>query len=419
MMTEIILVTAGIILCIILSAFFSSSEIAFTSCNPMRIENEAEEGSKPARIAHFIIEHFEDALSAILIGNNLVNIASSALASVFVIIVTGGDKYAWAATIIITVLVIIFGETMPKIVTSKSPNRMALRFSYPVRALMFILKPLIMLTVALTQLLTNGMKSDKQDDEEEAALELQSIIETAEDENVIDEGQSELLQNAIEFRDISADEVMTARVDVVAIDIDDDRDEILSVIMNSHYSRIPVYEGSIDNIIGILHLNHFLKAEAADRNADIRRLLMKPCYVYKTVKLPELVKLFRSEQQHLAIVTDEYGGTFGVVTLEDVLEQIVGDIWDETDIVEHDYIKIREDDYIIDGDMQLSDFAELLGRDEESFEAESETLGGWTLENFGGYPKAGDSFIAEGLKITVMSMDGHRVEKVRVRRENS
>ena len=392
--------------------------MAYSSCNVLRLENARDDGSKKAGLAVRITEHFDDALSAILIGNNLANIGASSLASVLVILITSSEDYAWVSTVVLTFLVIIFGETIPKITAKKNANRIALRHAYPVRFMMIILKPLIWVVVKLIELITKGLPDQKDESGDEAVEELQSIIETAEDEDVLDEDQSELVQAAIDFSEISALDVMTARVDVCAIDIEDDWDDIMSVIEEATYSRIPVYEGSIDNIIGVLYLNHFLKAMADNGRADIRKLLMKPCYVYKTMKLPAVLNQLRKAKQHLAIVSDEYGGTLGVVSMEDVLEQIVGDIWDETDTVEHELVQRSEDEYELDGSMVISDFAELMGLDEESFSPESNTVGGWTLEMFGDFPHAGDSFHYRDFTVTVLRMtDGRRVEKVLVQRD--
>ena len=411
-----VLVFVGIFLCLCLSNFCSASEMAFSSCNVMRLENARDDGSKRAKIAVYITEHFDDALSAILIGNNLANIGASSLASVAVILVTGGDEYAWLATIILTVLVIIFGETMPKISAKKNANRTSLKNAYVVRAMMIIFYPLVWLVVSLIKLLTMGMKPEAADaDSDEAVEELQSIIETAEDEDVLDEDQSELVQAAIDFSETSAFEVMTARVDVQAIDIEDDWDDILAIIEDAPFTRLPVYEGSIDNVIGILYLNHFLKAMADDGRVDIRKLLMPPCYVYKTMKLPAVLNTLRKAKQHLAIVSDEYGGTLGVVSMEDVLEQIVGGIWDESDVVEHEVVQREKSEYELDGAMILSDFLELVGLNEDDVDAESNTVGGWTLEMFGSFPQEGDSFTYRNLTVTVLSMDGRRVERVLVK----
>ena len=411
------LVILGILALIGLSGFFSSSEMAFSSCNALRMENLRDEGSRRAGVVVKILEHFDDALSAILIGNNLANIGASALASVLVLLLTGRDALTWLATLILTILLIIFGESIPKICAKKSANRLALRYSYAVRLLTALLFPVVWLTVRLVWLLTFWLKPDEGENAEEAVEELHSIIETAEDEDVLDEDQSELLRSAIDFSQISAHEVMTARVDMMAIDIEDKWTDIIRLIEDAPFSRLPVYEGSVDNIIGVLYLNHFLKALTDGGDVDIRSLLMKPCYVYKTMKLPAVLNQLRRAKQHLAVVTDEYGGTLGVVSMEDVLEEIVGDIWDDTDVVEPEVVQRTAGEYELDGAMMLSEMEELLGLPEDSIEAESATVGGWTLECFGGFPQEGDSFERGGLKVTVLEMsDGRRVDKVLVKR---
>ena len=413
------LVAAGIVLCLIGSAFFSASEMSYSSCSALRLENLEEEGSRQAKTARYILEHFDDTLSTILIGNNLVNIASSSLASVLLILLLGsraGEQYAWASTAVMTILVIICGETIPKITAKKNANRFALSFAYPVRVLMVLLAPVVWVVVKLIRLLMLPFKGSEEEEDPEAAVEeLQNIIETAEDEEVLDEERSELVRSAIDFSDIMASEVMTARVDVYAIDIEDDWEKILAQVDGSPYSRLPVYQESIDNIIGVLYLNRFLKALTESDHTDIRSLLMPPVYIYKTMKLPDVLNRLRKAKQHLAIVSDEYGGTLGVVSMEDVMEQIVGDIWDETDTVEQEVVQRAENEFEVDGDMVIADFLELVGIREEDFEAESETVGGWTVEMFGEFPKAGDSFSYQNMDLTVLSMDGRRVEKVLVK----
>ena len=414
MSIQILLICAAIVLCIVLSNFFSSSEMAYSACNRLRLENAAEEGSRRAKTALKIVQNFDNALSAILIGNNLVNIASASLGSILVILLTGRDSYTWVSTLVLTLLVIIFGETIPKITSKKAANRVALRNAYPVRVLMIVLRPVVWLVVGLVNLLTFWIKP-RDDDNEEAVEELQSLIETAEDEEVLNEDRSELVQAAIDFSDVSAFEVMTARVDVEAIDIDDSWEEIYSMVEQTSYSRIPVYEDSIDHVIGVLYLNHFLKA-VSEGNRDIRSMLMEPCYIYQTMKLPDVMNQLRRARQHLAIVCDEYGGTLGVLSMEDVIEQIVGDIWDETDPVEIEIVRRDENLYELDGSLPIAEFLSLFDLDEDSFEADSDTLGGWTIESFGGrFPVSGESFRYENLQITVLAMDGRRVDRVLVR----
>jgi len=433
-MITIILVCAGILACLILSAFFSGSEMAYSACNTVRLENISEEktkGWKRARRALRAAKHFDTALSAILIGNNLVNIAASSLSSVLLLLVFDSTDYAWLATIILTILVIIFGETIPKIYSKKNATSVAMRVSGFINVLTIIFRPVIWIVVGLVRLITIGIRQEKEDGEE-SVEELQSIIETAEDEGIIDEDDSQLMQAAIDFSDISASEVMTARVDVHAIDIDDSWTEIRKAIEESPYSRIPVYQDSIDNIIGILHLNMVFKALTDhEENAlfdsqtsgtdddrcpiDLRALLMKPCYVYKTMKLPSVLNALKKARQHLAVVTDEYSGTLGIISMEDVLEQIVGEIYDETDVVDPDVVKKNDNEFEVDGDLSIGEFIELAGLDEGSFEAESETAGGWCVERLGHFPTDGEEFQSDGLSVKVLAMDGLRVEKLLVR----
>lgn len=405
---------AAILVCVFFSNFFSSSEMAYSACNRVRLENASDDGSKRAAAAVKIVERFDDTLSTILIGNNLVNIAASSLGSLAVMELLG-DGYAWVSTVVITTLVIIFGETIPKIVAKNSANRIALRHAYFIRILSVLFKPLIMLVVGLIRLICLPLKGERTDaSDDDAVEELSSIIETAEDESVLDEDRSELLQAAIDFSDVMASEVMTARVDMLALDIEDDWDELLKTIDESPYSRLPVYEDGVDNIIGVLYLNHFLKALAGDEKPDIRSLLMPVCYVYKTMKLPAVLSELRRAKQHLAVVVDEYGGTLGVLSMEDVLEQLVGEIWDETDEVEEEIVERPDGRFELDGDMVISDFIELMELNEEDFDFESDTVGGWTIEMFGSFPKVGDSFEYENFTVTVLQMDGLRVEKILV-----
>lgn len=408
----------GILVCLLCSAFFSASEMAFSSCNRIRLEHMAENGSRSAAVAVKILERFDDALSAILVGNNLVNIASSSLSSVVAILAFGG-RYTWAATLIITLAVIIFGETIPKITAQKNATRFANSFAGPVHFLMLFFTPVTRLTVGLVELLTRSLKGEHAADADTAVEELHSIIETAEDEDVLDEDEVELISAAIDFSEISAQEVMTARVDLLAIDVDDSWEEIMEAIEKSPYSRIPVYEDSIDNIIGILSMNHLLKALIDHEVVNIRSLLMPAMYVYKTMKLPAVLSQFRKARQHLAVVTDEYGGTLGVVSMEDVMEELVGDIWDETDTVETGIVEKSDGVYEVDGDTVTGELVDLMGWDEDEFDFVSDTAGGWCIEMLDGFPKEGDSFEYMGSEVRVLEVDERRVTKIRIRRKSS
>ncbi len=409
----VITLVLGIILCIMFSAVFSAAEMAISSANKVRLEHEAEAGKKKAIKALYLTEHFDDTLSSILIGNNLVNIAASSMSSVLVILITGGSELTWLATLTITLIVIIFGETMPKIMAKRNATRFSLFLAPFLRVLTIILKPLVLITVSIISTMTRNIKTPK-DDEDETVEELTNIIETAGDEGVLDDDQTELLINALDFRDISAYEVMTARVDIDAVDIEDSVEDIMEVIGNTPFTRLPVYEDSIDNVIGVLHLNDILKAFTVSKDVPIRSILMEPVFVYRTTKLPAVLKALRAAKQHMAIVTDEYSGTAGIITLEDVLEEIVGEIWDEYDIVEEEIIEKSEREFELDGDLNIYEFLELLDIDEDDYEYDSETVGGLVMELLERFPEEGDEVKFENSMLKVLEAGERRVEKVRL-----
>ena len=396
--------------------------MALSAANRIRLESAADDGDRRAAQALCLLDKFDNALGAILIGNNLVNVAASSLGSVIALYAatrTGAadSLCAAVATVVVTLAVIVFGETIPKILARKNANRLSLTVAAPVRVLSILLRPLVWCASSLTEEITKRLPAVEEEDAQEAAVEeLQSIIETAEDEDVLDEDRSELLQAALDFGDISASEVMTSRVDMAAIDIEDDWEDILAAANDAPYSRLPVYEGDTDNIIGVLHLNAFFRALLDGTPVDIRPLLSEPCWIYKTVKLPAVLEELKRRKTHLAIVTDEYGGTAGVITMEDVLESLVGDIWDETDEVEPEVVQTREGSWELDGDMSIGDFLELTEMEEDAPDFESETVGGWVMELNEGFASQGDELSYKDLKITVLEADDKRVEKVRVTR---
>ena len=411
----LVLVILGIIICIFLSGVFSASEMAISSCNTVRMENEAKDGSRSAARVIKLCADYDNTLSTILLTNNLVNIAASALSTVYIILLTESDDLNWLVTVIVTILIIIFGEAVPKIISKTHANSLSKGMSGFLTALYYILWPVNYVVVLFVSLITRPLGKDKgMSDEEEVVEELQAIIETAEDEGVIDADRSEIVSAAIDFSNTAASDVMTARVDIEAIDIDDPIGKTMRKVMRSHKSRMPVYKESIDNIIGVIHLNPLLKAAASGSGFDISSLMNEPCFVYKTAKLPHVLDVLKDARQHMAIVTDEYSGTLGIVTMEDVLEQIVGEIWDDNDEIEEEIIESDNGELIVDGDLPISDFLEHLGIDEDDFDYESQTAGGWAIEYMGDFPKEGDSFDYDGRHIEIIEAEGRRVERIKV-----
>ena len=416
-----------IFVCVLLSAFFSGSEITFNAANKLRLKKAAETEGGTARLAWNMSENFTSSLSAILIGNNLVNIAASSAATLLVADLIGHDKETLTAVIstaAMTLIILIFGEIVPKILGRQHADRLIRPLAVPVRVLTIILYPIVFLVMLLIRLLRLIWGRDKDDDEPSVNTEeLSTIIDTVEEEGVIDEDKSELLQSTLEFPDTTAEEILTPRIDLVTIDIDDDPASVADVIMSSRYTRIPVFEGSIDNIIGILVLNKYYKALADRAEAgedetllDLRSLLLEPQFVYKSMKLPAVLRLMRESKVHMVVVTDEYGGTMGVVTMEDILEELVGDIWDEADEIVQMITATGENTYEVNGDMNIDDFFSEIDFDAEAhdFTCEYSTVGGWAVEMLNDAPTVGDSFTYDNLCIIVTEMDDMRVTKLTV-----
>lgn len=404
---------------ICLSAYFSASEIAFNSANKMRLKKSSECGSFTAKVAFCICDKFTTSLSAILIGNNLANIAVSTCTTLIVIDLFRDDVAlaSTIATILITIVILIFGEIVPKTLAKQHADTVVRVIAIPTRVLTFILSPFVFVVMLLLFVLRKIWGSDHKDDAPTVTEdELASIIDTIEEEGVIDEEQGELLQSTLEFSDTTIEKIMSPRIDVTAININDE-DEKLSELLSdmTQFSRLPVYEDSIDNIIGVLSLTRYYKATLKEEKPDIRSLIMKPCKLHKTMKLPAAFAKLREAKMHLAIVIDEYGGTLGVVTMEDILEELVGDIWDDTDVIITECLATGENTYDVIGDMNIDDFFEEIEfLRPEDFSCEYSTMGGWAIEMLDSDPHVGDSFRYENIFVIVANMEEERVTKLTV-----
>ena len=406
----------AIIICIILSGFFSACEIAFASVNRLRIKTKANEGDPNAKQVLYIINNFNDALSTILICNNLVNIIASAITTLIAIDLVGNNA-TLIATIVMTVIILIFGEITPKLVAKKIDERFVYFACWPLKFLMLIFKPLVA-AVAFIMKQLEKVWSVSKDENNITEEELVTLIEDVEDDGVIDKQKSDLMQSVLGFFDISASKIITPRIDILAIDIDDDNEEILQTILSSPYSRIPVYKENIDNIIGILHVNRFLenlvdsKEACKDVKEVLKSTLIDTCYVYETMKLQKVFKILNRGEVQLARVTDEYGGTMGCVSIEDIIEELVGEIYDESDSEENLIRKISDDTYKISGEMYIKDLAQALDIDEEIFESNLNTIGGFLIDKNKELPKKGYKYKLKNMTFTVIKVDSNRIEKI-------
>ena len=407
----------AIVLLILLSAFFSATEIAFASVNSARLKAMRQKKDTLAlSLAAKIVDDYENMLGAVLIGNNLVNIAASSIATLIVMDYLGAG-YAWVATLVMTLLVLTFGEIIPKVLAKQFAESFSVAVAIPIYVLSVILRPITIIMMAFINLVSKLWQSSVADPDAVSEDDFENIIDIVEDEGVLDEEQCDLLQNALDFDTVLAYEVVTPRVDMEAIDIHDPYEKNVKKILDSTYSRLPVFEDTPDNIIGILHLNHFYKEYVSNERVNIRSLLLPVTYVHKTMPLPDVLEKMKDSKSHMVVVLDEYGGTMGILTMEDVLEQLVGEIWDETDEIEREFVCIDDTHFEADGDMRIYDFFDEFDIDideDENFEYDDSTVGGWTMTMLDGEASKGDSFTYKNLKITVIKAEEHRVWRVAV-----
>lgn len=403
---------ASIVVLILLSAFFSASETAFSTVNKIRLRNYVDGGSTKAQRALEIAEDYDNVLSTILIGNNVVNIASTAIATILFTNLFGASGAA-ISTAVMTVLVLTFGEILPKSYAKENSEALALRFAGPLGMLMVVLQPVVWLFVQLKGLMARFTGSGD-NSPSVTEQELKVIIETIEGEGVLEEQESDLVQSALEFDEIDAQEVITPRVDMIAVDIDDPIEETIKTVMESRYTRIPVYQGSTDNIIGILQARDLLESIIRGGEIDLRRLLSDPLFVHKTKKISTLLSDFKRNKVHIAVVTDDYGGTMGIVTMEDLLEELVGDIWDEDEEEVQELVQVGENRYEVTGDMNVYEMFEQLGVDDRSFDSDYNTISGWAMEMLEHIPEVGESFTYKNLTITVLEQENQRIIKLLV-----
>ncbi len=399
----------AIVILVLMSGLFSATETAFNTFNRVRMKNLASDGNKRAALVLKLSDDYDSLISTILIGNNIVNIALTAIATVMFVawFPTNGAAISTAAT---TVFVLIFGEISPKSIAKETPDGFALTVAPLIRLLVVLFTPLNAFFRLWKKMLAKmfNLGGEKVMTEEE----LITIVDEVQEDGVIDEQEGELIRSAIEFVDGDAEEIITPRVDVVAIDKDASVDEIAEIFFSTGFSRLPVYEETIDNIIGVLHEKDFYYL-IRNGGKDIGEILKKPFFITCHVKISKLLTQFQQEKTHMAIVLDDYGGTMGIVTLEDVLEELVGDIWDEHDEVEEQTVTENSDGTVtFAGDMRTDEFFEhfdIMPEDEDEL---PQTVSGWVTMQLGEFPEVGVEFDFEKLHVAITKVDDKLVEEI-------
>ncbi|MBR4836052.1 MAG: HlyC/CorC family transporter [Clostridia bacterium] len=400
-----------IVVCVFLSAYFSATETAFSTFNRIRVKNMAEKGNKKAALALSLSDNYDSLISAILIGNNIVNILASSLgALVCGNFIANSDVASAVNTAVLTVVILIFGEISPKTIAKNNPEYFVL-FSAPIiNFVRIILFPFIFIFNGWQKLLAKLFK--KEEDQGMTEEELISIIEEAEEEGDIDKEESDLIKSAIEFGELEVGDIFTPRIDITALPVTADKEMVAKTFSESGYSRLPVYDGDLDNVVGILYYKDFYTV-AYKTNVPLHEIIKPVIYVAKTQPVNELMKELQEKQLHMAVVTDEFGSTSGIVTLEDILEEIVGEIWDEHGEIIEEIKEVGENEYVVSGKANTEKLFEELDIDIDD-EIDAVTVGGWAMEVLGKIPEVGDTFEEHGVAVEVLEMDGRRVESVHV-----
>lgn len=398
---------------ILVSAFCSCIETAFSCANNIRLKKFADSGNKKARNALYIITNYDKALTAILILNNIVNLGCSSLATV-VCLELFGDYGAAISTGATTLLVLTFGEIIPKCLGKEKSDSISMAVAQILKISMIILTPFIIVFSALKNIALKIFRV-KQEDSTVTEDELKIIVESIEEQGVLEEQESLMVRSALDFDEKTAEEILTPRVDVTAIDIDESQENITEIIRTQRFSRIPVYKGTVDNIVGILHSWDYMDEIIRGKKPDLEKLIIKPQFIFRTQKLSAILANFRKKKLHIAIVTDEYGGTLGILTMEDLLEEIVGEIWDEDEEIEHDFTKISDTEYKVSGDMVLEDMLELFDKKLSDIDSDSITVGGFVFDILGTVPDEGEIFEHSGLSFNITKVKDRRIHSVIVK----
>ncbi len=402
----------ALVILVLLSAFFSGTETAFTSFNKTRMKTLAQDGNKRAKAVMDVEDHYEKFLSTTLVGNNIVNISASTISTLFFASFIKGNQSlaATVSTAVMTVIILVFGEISPKFLGKDFADSYTMRTVGIVRFLMTVLTPLTALFSLWRILLSKVFKSDPALSITED--EIMTMVEEAQNEGGIDEHEGDLIKSAIEFNDLEVEAILTPRVDIVAITLDMAMDEVAELFRSSGFSRLPVYRDTIDNIVGVVHEKDFNRL-MYDGKKSFESAIHEVFCITEGMKISKLLREFQAAKTHMAIVVDEYGGTAGLVTMEDVLEGLVGEIWDEHDEVIENIKKVSDDTYLINGSASMNELEDIHTFSDEVLD-ENATVNGWVLDNLGKIPEVGDEFEFENLSVKVIRVDGRRAAEIRL-----
>ena len=402
-----------IIILVLCSSFFSATETAFNCANRIRLKNLANDGDDRASKVLDVLDDYDKFISTVLIGNNIVNILLATIATVLFTQIFGSNKGPSVSTAVTTIVVLVFGEIIPKSLAKQAPEKFSMSVVSVIRFLQIILTPILLIFNFIQWAVSKIVKIEN--DDSDITDELMTMVEEAENEGDLEAHESDLISAAIEFNDLDVKDILTPRVDVIAVDITDSLKEIEQIFRFNTFSRLPVYENTIDNIVGVIHEKDFYALYNSDNpKKSIKTILQSTIFTSPHTKISNLLKQLQSSKMHMAVVLDEFGGTSGIITMEDIIEELVGEIWDEHDVVKEYYQKIDDNTYLVKGNCEVDDLFERLDIENDDEEHDYITVSGWVINEFEDFPKVNDSFDYQNLHVTVTKMLERKIEEVKV-----
>ena len=402
----------AIVILTLFSGLFSATETAYSSSSKIRLKNMANDGKTKASSVLVILDDFDKFLTSVLIGNNIVNIASATISTLLFSLILKGGKGPTVSTIVVTVITLLFGEIAPKSLAKQAPEKFACATVGVVNFFEFVFTPLTIVLKGWTWLVNHFAHIEQ--DEGDISDELITMVDEAEKDGNLEEHESDLISAAIEFNDLDVKDVLTPRVDIVAVNIASSHEQIEKAFRFNSFSRLPVYENTVDNIVGVIHEKDFYELMYHNNKGPIRRIIKPVIYTSPNTQISTCMKQLQAAKLHMAVVLDEYGGTEGIITLEDIIEELVGEIWDEHDVVEDFYTKVDDYTWMVKGDAEIDDLIDRFGVEEEDEEFDFITVSGWAIAELHHIPKVNEEFDYKNLHVTITKADQRKVLEVKV-----